>query len=104
MPVIEHNTLNAAAAPIEGDDEQRGGQREGEQLLFDADQPTQQQSQEGNYKNDLLDLMGLGGEAEQPAKVANNGNTTSKQPQQSKFFGLEDLLGGMPNFENKGKK
>lgn len=94
MPVIEQNRLNTAAAPIEGvDEEQRGG----EQLLFDADQPTQQQDGQGSYKNDLLDLMGLGGESQ----LVNNGSSALQQPS-AKAFGLEDLLGGLPSSESTG--
>jgi AP-1 complex subunit gamma-1 len=85
MPVIEHNNLNAAAAPIEGYEEQR----ESDALLFDASDQTGQ----GNYKNDLLDLMGIGGDSE-IKPVTNNGNTASKQSS-NKIFGLEDLLGGL---------
>lgn len=98
MPVIEHNTLNAAAAPIEGDEEQRG-QQESESLLFDAEQPNQQQNNQGNYKNDLLDLMGLGGEAD--AKPTINGSSPPKQ-QANKSFGLEDLLGGLSTSDSNG--
>jgi hypothetical protein len=96
MPVIEQNKLNTAAAPIEGDEEQRSG----EQLLFDADQSTQQEGGQGSYKNDLLDLIGLGGEA--ASQPVSNGSSAPKQPA-SKVFGLEDLLGGLPSSGSTGE-
>lgn len=91
--------LNAAAAPIEGDEEQRLPQ-DTESLLFDTDQSSQQQkSTQGAYKNDLLDLMGLGGELDGPP--TNTINSASKQSA-TKGFGLEDLLGGLPTLESNG--
>jgi hypothetical protein len=96
MPVIEQNKLNTAAAPIEDNDEQRSG----EQLLFDSDQVTQEGGQ-GSYKNDLLDLMGLGGDGE--PQTVSNGSSAPKQAS-SKVFGLEDLLGGLGAPESTGIK
>lgn len=91
MPVIEQSNLNAA--PIEGDEEQRSS-NEGE-LLFDTNHSSQQS---GGYKSDLLDLMGLGGEAVQPIKSESDG--ASKQ-QNNKIFDFEDLLGGLPSSGGK---